>query len=1467
MNWKSTLRRALLTTAASLLGVAVTGAQWLEHGPRPNTLGQVEGITDREVVGAVHCLAAHPTDPDTIYVGAVNGGIWRTTDGTAAAPTWTPQLGLDQSLSIGAIAFDPTDVTNQTLLAGAGQFSSFGVGNDRSGAWRTTDGGASWTPLGGSTVGLNVSGVAPRGAVLVVSANSANVFANRGIWRSDDTGASWSQISGGAGTGLPAGTTFDLVGDPSNDARLYTNAGASGIYRSDDTGATWVKVSDAGLDAALVGAGNVELSVGATSNVYVAIVTGGRLSGLFRSPDGNAPWTALDLPTTTESGVAVGIHPGGQGNTHLSIAAEPGDANVVYVGGDRQPFLNEFTTGMCPCFPNSIGANDYSGRLFRIDASQPAGSQATHITHSNTAGGSAPHADSRDMAIDANGDLLEVDDGGIYRRTAPSTNAGDWFSVIGNLATTELHDVAWDSVSKIAIGGAQDTGTPQEILPASPRWQSVSTADGGDVAVDTLVGGGMSVRYSSFQGLGNFRRRTYDSANSLVSQVFPALTVVGGGAALATQFVTPIAVNNVSANRLVIGGGNSVYESLDQGDTITEIGPGIVVNSGGQDPIAYGAAGNAEMLYVGSGDDVFVRTAAAPAALTPSATYPGAGTFRTVADIAIHPADPLTAFVVDAAHVYRTDDGGASWTEVTGNLMTLTPGTLRSVAFSTSNTDGSVIAGGNNGVFIASGPTFDVWSVAAPGLPRAPVFDLDYDATDEVLVAGLLGRGAWSVSLAERDPVDVALVLDLSGSMLSPACPTCEPKLQVLKDAVELFVQLWSVFAVPDDRMAINYFRTAISEFTPGGTTLFPVLPNVPGMISDVQSQTTTGANLTAMGGGLQTAINLLTDSTRPRNVILFTDGMQNVNPMVDTATLEIDDEPGRPASGVSPTVPPTDLDATLGRKVSTIGVGATPAFVDLLDDIASETNGLFKLTTAPDEDLRQFYIEELVDVLRTFSPQLVGYRHGTLGAEGVSEVFRTDAATRRAAFKVSWRRGENVGFSVEKDGVPLLRVGRFISGPYYRIFVIDLPADSPAGPITAGGEWRLRIHGPAGTSYQAAAIVDEAELDYEFSVGGSDHVSGTPLPLEVELSLDELPVVDASVTARVLSPREALGTLLSLRKTPPEPPGFDYEPQASAAQRKYELLTRDPDFRAQLRPVAYPITLQHVGAGRYAATYSDTGLTGPYTVVFHVEGDRPEIGHFDRTESRTVSVRFGRAIESRSTLRVRALDGGSDGRKRFELSVRPVDAVGNFLGPDYGHRVELRVDGVEVPGPPRDELDGTYVFELAVADPTTTLVTLTVMREPVYDGPLGGIRGAGLGGVALSVHVGAAVPVSGFPAAADTGWLGEVDLELRLRSDFSLEGLLGRYDFGASGSIDGLTMLGKWYAPAGGWRLYGGIGPGLYDPEGSGGVDPGASVAAGLNRAIAPRSELDLGAGYTHVFGDLDVGFLALRVGMKWTF
>lgn len=771
---------ALALLLISSLGSAVPaqgqgpGGDWVPQGPSPTVFGQVENVVpDDEVVGAIHTVAAHPTDPDILYIGAVNGGVWRTGDATASRPTWTRLTDRQASNSIGALVLDPTDPKHRTLVAGVGLYSSYArLGGARLGLIRSTNAGDSWTPItgGGVLVGKNISGIAARGATIVVSGDVADAFTygNIGIFRSTDGGASFTQISqgNGAATGLPGGVTNDLVGDPNDSARLFTSVlfangvgGVNGVYRSDDAGATWTRVSSPAMEGLLISGvtNNVEFAVGRHGNVYAAIANSGRLAGFFRSGDGGDSWTAMDLPTTVEGGGEVfGVHPGGQASIHMSIAADPTDPNIAYVGGDRQPCFVE-RGGSGGCFPNSLGALTYSGRLFRGDASQPSGSQWVHLTNSNdrgaagggTASNSSPHADSREMTFDAAGDLIETDDGGVYRRTSPRSDTGDWFSINGDLGVTEIHNGAYDNFSSVHFSGNQDNGTTYQVSPDFPLWALLLSGDGGDVQIDDSAGpGGISIRYSSAQGLQAFNRTFWDAANNFVGFTFPALQVVSG-APLQPQFTTPVQLNAVEPERLLIAGGNSLYESLDQGDTISEIGPGVEAVGIGRQPLAYGHPDNPDVVYSGNVDSIAVRTGAPGTSMALRPSFPGTGTGLTIRGIAIAPEDPESAYVANGNDVYVTTDAGVTWSSVTGDLAStgaLFPNRALAYVDRADTANDLLVVATSNGVFYAQkNQGFSKWKRlgSADSLPTVPVFDLEYDADADVLSAGTLGRGTW----------------------------------------------------------------------------------------------------------------------------------------------------------------------------------------------------------------------------------------------------------------------------------------------------------------------------------------------------------------------------------------------------------------------------------------------------------------------------------------------------------------------------------------------------------------------------------------------------------------------------------------------------------------------------------------------------------------------------------------------------
>ncbi|MCH7527463.1 MAG: hypothetical protein IID39_08505, partial [Planctomycetes bacterium] len=116
------------------LGGGVSGAEWRSLGPAPITSGPYSGR-----LAAVVCS---PTDANRYFVGAADGGVWRTDDGGAS---WTPLTDLLPRCAIGALALDPLD--ENTIYAGSGEanfanHSRYGVG-----LYKSTDGGESWFVL------------------------------------------------------------------------------------------------------------------------------------------------------------------------------------------------------------------------------------------------------------------------------------------------------------------------------------------------------------------------------------------------------------------------------------------------------------------------------------------------------------------------------------------------------------------------------------------------------------------------------------------------------------------------------------------------------------------------------------------------------------------------------------------------------------------------------------------------------------------------------------------------------------------------------------------------------------------------------------------------------------------------------------------------------------------------------------------------------------------------------------------------------------------------------------------------------------------------------------------------------------------------------------------------------------------------------------------------------------------------
>ncbi len=717
--------RQMLTV--TLLGVP----DWVEQGPRPMTDAQLTVPPGDPAGGAVQSIAINPADTSNIFVGTVNGGIWRTTNAdpnNPAAITWTPLTDQLDSLSIGSVAFDPLDATGNTLYAGFGQFSNGFAGGDPIGLYRTIDAGDDWLPAGGGTLPADrIKEVLPTALDLDAGPGVQQVIMvamvdGGGLYRSTDSGTTFSQVT----MGLPGGSVTQLIADPNDVNSYYLTMPGQGVFGSTDGGQTWnpLNTSITGLP----GSSAVEITAhddGGSTVLYAGVASGATLSGVFRSVDAGMNWTPLATPPTMNFDAGAGF------NEQFNLVADPTQNDVVYISGQR------------------------AGAIYRYD---PAGMGTwVQIVGAGAQGNSAPHADSRDLEFLGSNVLVESDDGGLYFLEDPLDAANNtWQSFVGNLGAFETYSAAYDSASNLVFGGFQDNGSAIQTAPGSLVWDQFIGGDGQAQAYDAANG----IRYSLSNNFGTFRRNGTqlllgaNAVDTAIAGLTPgdgaatAIVInspghglangdavhirgVTGTAANGIQVVTVIDANNFSLvdpnnassgrfDNTAYGGGGvwrkvglnlsdaqfssaggpfnsglpvelnavnpaqlmfgrtGVYESMDMGDVIADITSDMTGFSGRATAIAYGGrragADQANVAYVGTNSgQLFFRGETGTAFTLVSGGGIGqlpAG--NTIEDVAIDPQDWRRVYVLRSGEVWVTSDvtdlANHPFTNITANL-------------------------------------------------------------------------------------------------------------------------------------------------------------------------------------------------------------------------------------------------------------------------------------------------------------------------------------------------------------------------------------------------------------------------------------------------------------------------------------------------------------------------------------------------------------------------------------------------------------------------------------------------------------------------------------------------------------------------------------------------------------------------------------------------------------------------------
>ena len=738
-------RQMMEAQALATMEPSATSA-WSFIGPEPTIPILAEPFTGSpNVSGRVTAIAVDPTNANVVYIGGADGGVWKTTNG---GTNWTPISDSQASLAVGSIAIDPSNHLN--IYVGTGEDNNNQDGYSGAGILKSTNGGTTWTHISGPFVGPfdSVTGGGSIGSLAVHPTNGQILLAGAtlsgadGVYRSADGGSTWKLVLGGSG--FPATA---VVFDPTNGNNAYAAIGymfgnaSNGVYGSTDGGQTWKAL----LVANGAPAGRIALAIAPSSpsTLYASVAyanigstSDGSLFALFKSTNSGGTWTKL---TATPN------YCNPQCWYDMALSVAPNNANVVFAVGAYQYSTNSQTT----VIRTTNGGTSWS-------------------LLGGGANGVKVHTDGHAVAFSADSSTVFVGtDGGVWTSPNVTASSVNWTSLNSTLGLTQFYNhlvVDPTDVSR-AFGGAQDNG-PQEYT-GSLQWTGVAACgDGGFAAIDPLS---VSTVYVTGHGP-CIEKSTTGGGLGTYSAVAPSIPTSDRVA-----FIPPVVLDPSSPLNVYVGA-DVLFQSTDGASTWNAISPDLT--QGGTVSIVAVAPSDSNTIYTGSDDAVIAVTRSALSGKLSSWFNASTAATRAVTDIKVDPTTSTTAYATyggfsgfndTVGHVFKTTTGGASWTDISGNLPNI-PVTSIEIDPDIANT---YYVGTDVGAFYTSnGGT--KWSPLGTGLPNVGVMSLELQQATRTLVAGTHGRSAWSLSLANLFTLSVTEAGTGSGSVTSsPSGITC----------------------------------------------------------------------------------------------------------------------------------------------------------------------------------------------------------------------------------------------------------------------------------------------------------------------------------------------------------------------------------------------------------------------------------------------------------------------------------------------------------------------------------------------------------------------------------------------------------------------------------------------------------------------------------------------------------------------
>jgi uncharacterized protein (TIGR03437 family) len=709
--------RTLRALGRSSADIAANATTWTSIGSAP---AKTNGETFPLSAGRIAALAVDPRNNDVVYVGTAAGGVWKTTNG---GTTWAPLTDTQPSSAIGALAIDRSKP--DTVYAGTGEKTSYSSVYDGAGILKSTDAGATWTyipgpfvgPVGSRTGGARISSLAvhPTNSQIVLATAGFNATFN-GIWRSSDAGATWTRVaSQGGGNEV----FFDSTG-----ANAFASMEGVGVFRSTDAGATWTSVST-GLPSSGIGRIEIALSPSNAQVLYAGVTAGSgtALQGFYTTVDGGAHWTQL---ASTPNYCAPQC-----GYDHF-VTIHPTDPKTVFVGGaDRAGSTGDGSGG--------------TGGLSKIFRSTDSGVTWTEVSQGPN--GIGLHPDLHIGVFTADGSKLFIGhDGGVNSTTTPLAAGVNWTDLNATFATTQYYPgiSIHPTDINIAIAGTQDNGTQRYTGQA--QWSEVTCGDGGWTAIDPSNPNNV---YATCQEISINKSTTGGAAGSFA----PAQK--GMPAKERGQFIPPFVIDPTTPSNLYFGT-YRVWQSTDGAGNWTAISQDLGGDGASNVSTIAVSPSDSNTVYAGTGNGlVFVTSNAGAGA---SATWTSRSTglpSRYVTQVTVNPKTATSIYATfsgfkfgsdTAGHVFRSTDGGTSWSDISGTGTGALPNVPANDLVVDPDVAGTLYLATDVGVFVSANDG-GAWTPLGSGLPRVPVTALRMHRPTRILRASTYGRSMWDLSV------------------------------------------------------------------------------------------------------------------------------------------------------------------------------------------------------------------------------------------------------------------------------------------------------------------------------------------------------------------------------------------------------------------------------------------------------------------------------------------------------------------------------------------------------------------------------------------------------------------------------------------------------------------------------------------------------------------------------------------------